>query len=114
MISFFPFAFAEEIPLQIIGAYSGEKERMLFVSQYSCGSRVSQGVVECYDLGKNVFTTRSPVKDSCHLYTLEEKSFSSLGLLSSCMHNLVDPVSQGNDIASLLSQLPLELVVTNE
>ncbi|HIH15434.1 MAG TPA: hypothetical protein HA360_05760 [Nanoarchaeota archaeon] len=114
MIYLFSFALAEEIPIQILGAYSVEKERRLFASQYSCGSMASHSVVECYDLGRNIFTTRSPVKDFCTLYTLAEEGFSLLGSLSSCMHSLVEPVSKGGDISSLLSQLSLELVVTSE
>lgn len=71
LISLLSFVMAEEPKMiQIIGSGSPFHVRTVFVNMYSCGKVVSEekGVVECYDLGKNYFATRSPLEDSCHVY----------------------------------------------
>ncbi|MDP3728458.1 MAG: hypothetical protein Q8R18_03300 [bacterium] len=114
LISLLSFAIAEEPSVQVVGPFSQENPRDLFSTQYNCGTFLSGSVLECYDLGKNVFNTRVSTKDYCRLYTFHENTFVELGSLSFCMESLVKPISKGEDILYILASFNLALVVTNK
>ncbi|MBI5797772.1 hypothetical protein HZA98_02620 [Candidatus Woesearchaeota archaeon] len=106
------------LPLQVLGSGSDSSVQGYFASSYSCGVKDDvRGILECYDLGNNMFSTRRMIEDSCEIYVWrgetglkEETGFYSLPRISHCMDSLLKPVSAGKEAAFLIASLENKVI----